>query len=69
MKNLLNEGPADRIIRVIVGVALIVLGLLGIAGGAWMWAAYVLGAILVVTGLTGFCPLYGLLKINTVRKN
>lgn len=67
MKNLLNEGPADRIVRVIVGVALVVLGLLGIAGGGWMWVAYMLGAILVITGLTGFCPLYRLFKFSTVR--
>ena len=63
----INEGPVDRIIRVIVGIALIALGLLGVASGAWMWAAYVLGAVLLLTGIVGFCPLYRLFKLSTVK--
>jgi len=64
----MNEGPVDRIIRVIVGIALIALGLLGVASGVWMWVAYVLGAILLVTGIVGFCPLYKLFKLSTAKK-
>lgn len=63
----MNEGPVDRIIRVIIGIALIALGLLG-AAGVWMWVAYVLGAILLVTGIVGFCPLYKLFKLSTAKK-
>ena len=62
-----NENPIDRIIRVVVGIALIVLGPLGIASGAWMWVAGVLGTILLLTGIVGFCPLYALLKLSTVK--
>jgi heme O synthase-like polyprenyltransferase len=62
-----NEGPIDRIVRVIVGIALIAVGLLGVASGAWLWVVYVLGAILLVTGIVGFCPLYTLLKVSTVK--
>jgi uncharacterized membrane protein YuzA (DUF378 family) len=64
----MNEVPVDRIIRVLVGIALIALGLLGVASGVWMWVAYVLGAILLVTGIVGFCPLYTLFKLNTAKK-
>ncbi len=64
----MNEGPVDRIIRVIVGIALIALGLLGVATGVWMWVAYILGAILLVTGIVGFCPLYKLFKLSTAKK-
>jgi uncharacterized membrane protein len=64
----MNEGPVDRIIRVIIGIALVALGLLGIVSGVWMWVAYVLGAILLVTGIVGFCPLYTLFKLNTAKK-
>ena len=64
----MNEGPVDRIIRVLVGIALIALGLLGVASGVWMWVAYVLGAILLVTGIVGFCPLYKLFKTSTAKK-
>jgi len=64
----MNEGPVDRIIRVLVGIALIALGLLGVATGVWMWVAYILGAILLVTGIVGFCPLYKLFKLSTAKK-
>jgi Flp pilus assembly protein TadB len=64
----MNEGPIDRIIRVIIGIGLIALGLLGTASGIWMWVAYVLGAILLMTGIIGFCPLYKLLKFSTAKK-
>ena len=63
-----NEGPVDRIIRVLVGIALIALGLLGIVSGVWMWVAYILGAILLLTGIVGFCPLYKLFKLSTAKK-
>lgn len=63
-----NESPVDRIIRVIVGIVLIALGLLGIASGVWMWVAYILGAVLLITGIVGFCPLYKLFKFSTARK-
>jgi hypothetical protein len=64
----INEGTLDRIIRVIAGIVLLTLGLLGVAGGVWMWVVYILGAILLVTGIVGFCPLYALLKLNTAKK-
>jgi Flp pilus assembly protein TadB len=64
----LNESPVDRIIRVIVGIALVALGLLGVVTNVWMWVAFILGAILLVTGIVGFCPLYSLLKLNTNKK-
>jgi len=61
----INEGKTDRIIRVIVGIVLLALGLFGVVGGWLMWAAYIVGAILVITGIVGFCPLYAIFKINT----
>ena len=62
-----NEGPVDSVIRVIAGIVLIALGLFGVANGAWLWITYILGAILLVTGILGFCPLYRLFKFNTVK--
>jgi hypothetical protein len=63
-----NENRVDRIIRVIVGAILLALGLLGVVSGAWLWIVTILGAILLVTGVVGFCPLYALLKISTAKK-
>lgn len=63
-----NEGSLDRILRVLGGILLIVLGLLGVMSGAWMWVAYIVGALLLVTGVVGFCPLYALLRTSTNKK-
>jgi len=62
-----NEGSIDRILRVVVGLVLIALGLFGLAAGAWMYVVYVLGAILFVTGVVGFCPLYRLFRFSTAK--
>ncbi len=63
----INESPLDRVLRVIIGIVLIALGIFGVASGAWMYVSYVLGAILLITGIVGFCPLYRLFKFSTVK--
>lgn len=68
MKIKANEGTLDRILRVVLGLILLILALLQVVGGIWLWVAAIVGAILLVTGLVGFCPLYTLLKINTCGK-
>jgi hypothetical protein len=60
-----NESGADRVIRVIVGIVLFVLYFTGIMSGTLGIILLAVGAILVLTGLIGFCPLYALLKIRT----
>ena len=55
-----NVGYVDRIIRVIVGIALIATTLTG-SIGLWGW----IGAVPLVTGVVGSCPLYSALGINT----
>ena len=62
MKNLLakNEGTFDRLIRVIIGVAVLSLTVVG-PRTAWGY----LGLIPILTGLIGTCPLYSLLGLNT----
>lgn len=64
MKNLLatNEGTMDRMIRVIIGVAVLSLT---VVGPRTAWG--LLGIIPILTGLLGTCPLYSLLGINTCR--
>ncbi len=55
-----NEHPAERVARVVVGLGVISLAFVGPAT-PWAW----LGAIPVVTGLLGSCPLYTALGIST----
>lgn len=61
-----NEGPLDRGIRVVLGAVLIWLGAMsGIVQGTVGTVTIVVGAIALITGLTGFCGLYKVLGINT----
>ncbi len=61
-----NEGTADRVMRVVVG--LIVLGLFFVLdGNSRYWA--LVGLVPLMTGLVGYCPLYSLLGFNTCPAN
>ncbi len=60
-----NVGGTERGIRIVIGVALIAAGALaGLSEGLTM-AAYVVGAVALVTGAIGYCPAWTLLGINT----
>ncbi|MCV2864242.1 DUF2892 domain-containing protein [Defluviimonas sp. WL0075] len=58
-----NVGGIDRILRVILGVALIA-GFFMNADASMRWL-YLLGIIPLATGLLGTCPLYTILGLNT----
>jgi hypothetical protein len=55
-----NEGALDRILRVIAGAGILSLAFVG---PQTPWAY--LGAIPLLTGLVGYCPLYAILGVNT----
>lgn len=55
-----NEASWDRVLRVVLGVAL--LAFYFGAGHAW-WA--LIGVVFLGTGLAGFCPLYRLFRFST----
>ena len=57
-----NVGGTDRLLRVIAGLVLIGLTLMGIIG-IWGW----IGLILLATGIFSFCPAYGMLGIKTCK--
>lgn len=58
-----NSGGIDRILRIVVGAALILGYFIG-GDGAYSWL-YLLGIIPLATGLIGWCPAYTLLGLNT----
>ncbi len=60
-----NEGTADRALRVIVGIVLLALYVMGTVTGVWAWGALIVGIIALVTGLVGTCPLYMVLGLST----
>jgi hypothetical protein len=55
-----NEGLADRLIRIAVGLVVLSLAFVG-PQTPWGY----LGAIPLLTGIVGYCPLYRLAGINT----
>ena len=55
-----NEGTIDRILRVIAGVVLLSLVVIG---PQTMWG--LIGIVPLLTGLIGFCPVYKLFGWNT----
>lgn len=60
-----NIGTADRVIRIIIGLALLSLIFL-LDGNARWWGLLGLGPLL--TAFVGYCPPYKLLGINTLGK-
>lgn len=57
-----NVGGFDKLLRVVVGLALMSLFFLA-QGNTRAWS--LVGLVILVTGVSGFCPLYKLLGIST----
>jgi Protein of unknown function (DUF2892) len=60
-----NMGTADRIIRLIAGIG--ILGLYGALATPWNDLALI-GLVPLGTALTGNCPIYSWLGINTLGR-
>jgi hypothetical protein len=58
-----NVGSLDRIIRVVIGVALIAVAVM--EHGPIRWLGLV-GIVLVATATVSFCPAYWLMRIKTL---
>lgn len=58
-----NVGGIDRILRIVIGLALIA-GFFLNGGGAYSWL-YLLGVIPLATGVFSTCALYSLIGVNT----
>lgn len=57
-----NVGTIDRVIRVVVGAAVIGTGVY-----TQIWWLAILGAVPVLTGAIGFCPAYLPFGVNTKK--
>lgn len=56
-----NVGGVDKLVRIVIGVALIAWAATG--GPVWAW----IGVVPLLTGVFNFCPLYALLGMNTCK--
>ncbi|MCE2689605.1 MAG: DUF2892 domain-containing protein [Betaproteobacteria bacterium] len=55
-----NVGGIDRIVRAVIGLALIALTLAGTIG-VWGW----IGVVPLLTAALGFCPIYTMLGFSS----
>jgi len=55
-----NVGGIDRVLRIVAGLVLIGLTLMGTIG-PWGW----IGVVPLATGLLSSCPLYSIIGLNT----
>ncbi len=60
-----NESGLDRLIRIVLGIALLALNIGGVVTGGFGVVLLVVGVLALLTGIAGFCPLYAVLKIHT----
>ena len=65
MKLPTNESTIDRALRIVLGLAVAAVSLGGAIVTPWLYVAWVVAAILVVTGIVGFCPLYAIFRLST----
>ncbi len=59
-----NTGNIDRAIRAILGLVLIALAATGTVG-MWGWIGIVIGIVLLLTAVFGFCPGYAIFGMST----
>jgi hypothetical protein len=55
-----NVGGIDRVLRIVAGLVLIVLALMGTIG-PWGW----IGVVPLATGLLSTCPVYSIIGLST----
>jgi len=61
-----NESGLDRIIRALAGLLILYLAY-AVFSGVLQILGYVVGLILILTAITGFCLLYKLLGFSTKK--
>jgi hypothetical protein len=57
-----------KIIRILMAVVIACLFVTHTISGAWAMFALVLGGLLLMTAIMGYCPIYALFKFATAKK-
>lgn len=63
-----NIGSADKIIRILAAIVIVVLYFTNMLSGTVEVILLIAAVIFVLTSLLSYCPLYPLLKISTCPK-
>jgi hypothetical protein len=62
-----NESGLDRIIRVVIAIAAVAGAAAVGFGTVGAWLLLVVAGIMLVTAVTGFCPLYRVFGVSTCK--
>lgn len=65
MKLQINESPVDRIIRIVLGIALFAFAAVGGLTAPVLYIVWLGATIALVTSVVGFCPLYAIFRFST----
>ncbi len=61
-----NVGTIDRVVRVVLGLALVGGGLYSVSMmGIWAYVLAVVGLVLLGTAVFSFCPIWMVVGVNT----
>ena len=61
-----NMSITDRTIRIVIAALVLLLYFFNFISGTLALVLMIIGAILAVTAIIGFCPIYALFRINTL---
>jgi uncharacterized membrane protein len=67
MKRDANLSPLDRVVRVVLGIALLGIGVFVVRGVVGVVVDLV-GAVLIFSGVMGFCHIYKVCGLSTAKK-
>lgn len=62
-------GNIDKVVRILIAVAILVLYFTNVISGLTATIALILSAVFMLTSLVGFCPLYLPFGISTLKKD
>ncbi len=65
MKLQRNTGNPDRAIRLVIAGLLAVAAITGVVTAPLSYLALGVAGIMLLTGVTGFCPIYAILRVST----
>jgi hypothetical protein len=64
-----NMGTIDKVIRILVAVVVVILYFTHVISGTLGIILLIIAGIFVLTTLINFCPIWGILGINTLKKH
>ncbi|MFA6170052.1 MAG: DUF2892 domain-containing protein [Candidatus Margulisiibacteriota bacterium] len=65
MKITTNQNTFERFARILVGGVLLLLATYIPMNTIAVWSLFLIGIVLMLTGLSGWCPIYALLKYSS----